>query len=195
MLFRSRWRLKRQMIVESLTLSAVGDAYSMLVAYLGIRSILALAPADLPRLDEVHIDVPTIVFALAISTIAGLVIGVSPASQLGKADVGETLASGMRSTASRGAGRLRFALVSAQVALSAICLIASGLLLQSLLNLLNVDRGFDTNHIITAGVSLPNSRYPTPESRVAFVRTAPISAADKEKIFHANADRLLRLSG
>ena len=191
----SRWRLKRQMIVESLTLSAVGGACGMLVAYLGIRSILALAPADLPRLDEVHIDVPTIVFALAISTIAGLVIGVSPASQLGRADVGKALASGMRSTASRGTGRLRFALVSAQVALSAICLIAAGLLLQSLLNLLNVDRGFDTNHIITAGVSLPNSRYPTPESRVAFVRTALDRLRVLPGVTDAAAANMLPLAG
>jgi predicted permease len=172
MLGASRWRLKRQMIVEGLTLSAVGGACGMLVAYLGIRAILALAPADLPRLDEVHIDVPTIVFALAISTIAGLVIGVSPASQLGRADVGEALASGMRSTASREAGRLRFWLIGAQVALSAVALIAAGLLLQSLVNLLNVDRGFDTSHIMTVGVDLPDSRYPTPESRIAFVHTA-----------------------
>jgi len=172
MLGASSWRLKRQMIVESLTLSAVGGACGMLVAYLGIRAILALAPADLPRLDEVHIDVPTIVFALAISTIAGLVIGVSPASQLGRAEVGEALASGMRSTASREAGRLRFWLIGAQVALSAVALIAAGLLLQSLINLLNVDRGFDTSHIMTVGVDLPNSRYPTPESRIAFVHMA-----------------------
>src|SRR5256884_2988489 len=172
MLGASSWRLKRQMIVESLTLSAVGGACGMLVAYLGIRAILALAPADLPRLDEVHIDVPTIVFALAISTIAGLVIGVSPASQLGRAEVGEALASGMRSTASREAGRLRFWLIGAQVALSAVALIADGLLLQSLINLLNVDRGFDTSHIMTVGVDLPNSRYPTPESRIAFVHMA-----------------------
>jgi predicted permease len=195
MLGASRWRLKRQMIVESLTLSAVGGACGMLVAYLGIRSILALAPADLPRLDEVHIDVPTIVFALAISTIAGLVIGVSPASQLGRAEVGKALASGMRSTASRGTGRLRFALVSAQVALSAICLIAAGLLLQSLLNLLNVDRGFDTNHIITAGVSLPNSRYPTPESRVAFVRTALDRLRVLPGVTDAAAANMLPLAG
>jgi len=195
MLGASRWRLKRQMIVESLTLSAAGGACGMLVAYLGIRSILALAPADLPRLDEVHIDVPTIVFALAISTIAGLVIGVSPASQLGRAEVGKALASGMRSTASRGTGRLRFALVSAQVALSAICLIAAGLLLQSLLNLLNVDRGFDTNHIITAGVSLPNSRYPTPESRVAFVRTALDRLRVLPGVTDAAAANMLPLAG
>src|SRR5215472_3953075 len=191
----SRWRLKRQMIVESLTLSAVGGACGILVAYLGIRSILALAPADLPRLDEVHIDVPTIVFALFISTIAGLVIGVSPASQFGRADVGEALASGMRSMASRAAGRLRFALIGAQVALSAVTLIAAGLLLQSLVNLLNVDRGFDTNHIMTVGVNLRTTRYPTPESRVAFLRTALDRLRVLPGVTDAAAANMLPLAG
>jgi predicted permease len=168
----SRWRLRRQMIVESLTLSAVGGSCGVLVAYGAIRLILALAPADVPRLDEVYLDARAVIFTLIISSIAGLTIGVSPAWQFGNADPGEAMATGMRSTASRRAGRFRFVLVSAQVALSAVCLIAAGLLLHSLLNLLNVDRGFDTHHIMTGGVNLPLSRYPTPEKRVAFVRTA-----------------------
>src|SRR5258708_28030362 len=168
----SRWRLTRQMIVESLTLTAVGGACGVSIAYGAIRLILALAPADVPRLDEVHVDARTAIFTLIISTIAGLVIGVSPAWQFGNADAGEAMASGTRTTASGGTGRLRFVLVSAQVALSAVCLIAAGLLLQSLVNLLHADRGFDTNHIMTVGVNPPLNRYPTPGTRVAFVRTA-----------------------
>jgi putative ABC transport system permease protein len=168
----SRWRLIRQMIVESLTLSALGGFCGVLIAYAAIRLILALAPADVPRLDEVQLDPRTVIFALIISTIAGLLIGVSPAWQFGNAKAGEAMATGIRSTASPGAGRLRSVLVSAQVALSAMCLIAAGLLLQSLVNLLNADRGFETNHIITVGVNPPISRYPTPQKRIAFVRTA-----------------------
>jgi predicted permease len=167
----SRWRLIRQMIVESLTLSAVGGACGMLIAYGAIRLILMIAPADVPRLDEVHVDARTLMFTLIISSIAGLVIGLSPAWRSGNTDAGEAMASRMP-TASRGSGRARFVLVSAQVALSAMCLIAAGLLLHSLVNVLNVDRGFDTNHTMTVGVNLPISRYPTPEKRVEFVRTA-----------------------
>jgi putative ABC transport system permease protein len=125
-----------------------------------------------PRLDEVHVDTRTLIFTLIISTIAGLVIGVSPAWQVGNADAGEAMASGTRTTASGRTARLRFVLVSAQVALSAVCLIAAGLLLQSLVNLLHADRGFDTHHIMTVGVNPPMNRYPTPGTRVAFVRTA-----------------------
>jgi predicted permease len=180
----SRWRLIRQMIVESLTLSAVSGACGELIAYGAIRVILVLAPADVPRLDEVHLGARTVIFTLIVSTIAGLVIGVAPAWQFGNADHGDAMASGMRSTASRGAGRLRFVLVSAQVALSGVCLIAAGLLLHSLVNLLNLDRGFDTNHIMTVDVNPPISRYPTSQKRVAFVRTA----LDRLKVLHGVID-------
>jgi putative ABC transport system permease protein len=191
----SRWRLIRQMIVESLTLSAVGGACGVLIAYGAIRIILALAPADVPRLDEVLIGARTVIFTLIISTIAGLVIGVSPAWQFGNADAGDAMASGRRSTASRGTGRLRFVLVSVQVALSAVCLIAAGLLLHSLVNLLNVDRGFDTNHIMTVGVNLPISRYPTPQKRVAFVRTALDRLKVLPGVINVAAANMLPLAG
>jgi len=167
----SRWRLKRQMIVESLTLSAMGGACGVLVAYLAVRLFLAFAPFDVPRLDEVQVDMRAVMFTLIVSTIAGLVIGISPASQLSAAEISEVMPAGTRSTPGRGAGRLRSALVSTQVALGAVCLIASGLLLQSLVNLLNVDRGFDAHQVVTAGVNPPISRYPTVEKRVEFVRT------------------------
>ena len=191
----SRWRLIRQMIVESLTLSAVGGLCGVLIAYAGIRLILALAPADVPRLDEVQLDARTVIFALIISTLAGLMIGVSPAWQFGNAKTGETLAGGIRSTASRGAGRLRSILVSAQVALSAICLIAAGLLLQSLINLLNVDRGFETNHIITVGVNPPISRYATPQTRIAFVRTTVDRLKVLPGVIDVAAANMLPLAG
>jgi predicted permease len=168
----SRWRLTRQMIVESLMLSAIGGICGLFVAYLGVRLFLAFAPFDVPRLDEVHVDMRVVMFALLVSTIAGLVIGISPASQLSAAEISEVMPAGTRSTPGRGAGRLRSALVSTQVALGAVCLIASGLLLESLVNLLSVDRGFDARQVVTVGVSPPVSRYPTLEKRIAFVRIA-----------------------
>jgi predicted permease len=191
----SRWRLRRQMMVESLTLSAVGGACGALVAYVAIRLILTLAPVDVPRLDEVHIDVRTVMFALIISTIAGLVIGVSPAWQFGKAAAGEAMASGTRLMGSRGSGRLRFALVSAQVALGALCLTAAGLLLHSLVNLLSVDRGFDTKHIMTFSVNLPISRYSTLENRVAFLHTAVDRLKVLPGVIDVAAANMLPLAG
>ena len=191
----SRWRLVRQMIVESLTLSAVGGACGILIAYGAIQLILALAPADVPRLDEVHVGARTLIFTLIISSIAGVVIGVSPAWQFGNAVAGEAMANGVRSTASRGTGRLRFGLVSVQIALSTVCLIAAGLLLHSLVNLLHADRGFDAKHIMTVGVNLPIGRYPTPQKRVAFVRTAVDRLKVIPGVVDVGAANMLPLAG
>ena len=191
----SRWRLTRQMIVESLTLSAMGGACGLFVAYLGVRLFVAFAPLDAPRLDEVHIDMRVVMFALLVSTIAGLVIGMSPASQFSAAEMAEVMPTGTRSTSGRGVGRLRSAVVSAQVALGAVCLIASGLLLESLVKLLNVDRGFDARQVVTARVNLPLSRYPTLEKRVAFVRTVLDELRVLPGVTSAAAANMLPLGG
>jgi predicted permease len=167
-----RPRLVRQLLAESLTLAALGGACGALIAFGAIQLIVARAPADLPRLDEVHLEMRTLTFTLVISTIVGLVIGVSPAWQFRTADRGEDVAEGTRSTVGRRAGRLGAVLVSAQVALSGVCVIVAGLLVQSLVNLLNVDRGFDSTHVITVDVNLGSNRYPTIEKQVDFVRTA-----------------------
>jgi putative ABC transport system permease protein len=168
----SRARLVRQMVVESLALSALGGASGICVAYGAMRLILAFAPATVPRLDEVQLDARVLLFTVTISTLAGLVIGLLPAWQFGKTNAGEALATGLRSTAGLHSGRVRSLAVSLEVALSAACLIASGLLLHSLVNLLNIDRGFDAQHIITVDLNLPPSRYPTPAKRAEFVRSA-----------------------
>jgi len=165
-------RLVRQMLAESLTLATFGGACGAVMAFGGIRLILALAPADLPRLDEVHLSTRSFMFTVVISTVVGLVIGISPAWQFGTTNPGEVVAGGTRSTAGRRTGRLRSVLVSAQVALSGVSLITAALLVQSLVNLLNVDRGFDSTHVITVDVNLASTRYPTIEKQIDFVRTA-----------------------
>jgi putative ABC transport system permease protein len=167
-----RARLVRQMLAESLTLATVGGVCGALIAVGGIRLILALAPADLPRLDEVHLDTRSFLFAAVISTVVGVVISVSAAWQFGTGDPGEVVASGTRSTAGRRTGRLRSLLVGAQVALSGVSLITGGLLAQSLVKLLNVDRGFDSADLITVAVNLGSNRYPTTEKQVDFVHAA-----------------------
>jgi putative ABC transport system permease protein len=190
----TRWRLACQMIVESLTLSAVGGACGTLVAYFALPLILMLAPVDLPRLDEVHTDLRTVLFTVIVSALAGLTIAVSPASQLSKADAG-AITSGMRSTGARGAGRPRLVLVSTQVTLSTVCLIAAGLLLQSLVNLLTIDRGFDTTRVMTMAVNLPASRYPTHEERVVFVRTTLDRLRVLPRVSDVAAANMLPLAG
>jgi len=173
-----RPRLVRQLLAESLTLAAVGGVAGVLIAFGAIRLILALAPADLPRLDEVHLNIRTLMFTVVVSTTVGVVIGVFPAWQFGTAAPGELVANGTRSTIGRRTGWFRSALVSAQVALSGVCLMIAGLLVHSLVNLLNVDRGFDSAHVITVDVNLGSSRYRSGtlwsphEKQIDFVRSA-----------------------
>jgi putative ABC transport system permease protein len=167
----SRSRLVRQILVESLLVSGLGGACGVFIAYGAMRLILAFAPVDLPRLDEVQLDTRVLLFTLTISTLGGLVVGLLPAWQFGKADAGEAI-TGVRVTASHSSGRLRSALVSVEVAMSVLCLVAGGLLLHSFINLLNVDRGFDSQHIVTVNLNLGTSRYPTPAKRAEFVHTA-----------------------
>jgi putative ABC transport system permease protein len=160
------------MLVESLTVSILGGLAGWALAYAAIRVILASAPVDLPRLDEIHLDARAFLFTLSISTAAGLLFGLLPAWRFAKADPQDAMRTGARgSTTSRGLGRLRSLLVTLEVGLSVMCLIAGGLLLRSFAKLLDVDKGFDTEHIVTVSLNLPASRYPNGQKRAAFLRS------------------------
>ncbi len=166
-----RGRLFRQMLVESVTLCGIGGVAGLGVAYAAIRLILIVAPADVPRLDEVALDGRMLFFTFVATTAVGLFIGLVPAWR----SAGVPLMDAMNVrpggvSAGRGAGRMRSLLVRAEVAVSVMCLIAGGLLLHSLANLLTVDRGFDVEHLVTVNVNLSGPRYRTPETRVAFRR-------------------------
>ncbi|MGH9594743.1 MAG: ABC transporter permease, partial [Bryobacteraceae bacterium] len=96
-----------------------------------------------------------------------------PALRLARIDPQDALKSGARgSTEGGGATNLRSVLVALETGLGALCLIASGLLLHSFVNLLGVDTGFDTGHLLTVDISLPNSRFPTLEKRTVFFDSA-----------------------
>ena len=167
-----RGRLVRQMLVEGVTLCGIGGLAGVGVAYAGIRAFVLVAPADVPRLDEVGLDARVLLFALATSGAIGLLIGLVAAWRSG--NVGSTEAMTVRSggTPGRGTGRMRSLLVGAEVALSAVCLIVGGLLLHSLTNLLSVDVGFDAERVLTATMSLSGARYQTMAARSAFRRAA-----------------------
>jgi predicted permease len=165
-------RLVRQMLGESLFLASLGGIFGVALAYGAIRMIVAYAPIDLPRLDEVHLDARVLLFTAAISILTGLLCGLLPAWRFGQADPQEVMKSGGRgTTAGRASGHLRSLLVGVETGLSAMCLIAGGLLLHSFVKLVNVDRGFDVDRIITVDLSLPDNRYPKLEAKAAFERT------------------------
>jgi len=168
----SHGRLVRQMLVESVALSVVGGMLGIVAAYWVLHAIVSVAPADLPRVNEVRIDPRVLMFAVCVSLLAGVAVGVLPAWRLGMLHPIEALKSGSMSvTSTRSAGRVRALLVTCEVAVSAVCLVAGGLLVHSFWNLLRVDGGFAANRVLTIDVSLPIQRYTTPVSRSAFIRT------------------------
>jgi predicted permease len=192
----SSGRLVRLMLVESLTLSALGGIAGVLLAYSAIPVILAFAPVDLPRVDEIHLDARILLFTMGISILAGLLFGFLPAWRFAHADPQEAMRSGARgATAGRASGRLRSLLVTLEVGLSAISLIAGGLLLHSFYKLLDVGRGFDTTRIITVTVSLPNTRYPDREKRAAFMQSLLDHVKALPGVVSAGVSNILPLGG
>ena len=203
----SRGRLVRQVLVESLLLAGLGGALGMALAFVATRLIVAHAPVDLPRLDEVHPDARLLLFTLGISTLAGLLFGLFPAWRFARTNPQEAMqASGRGRTATRSSGRLRSLLVGVEVGLSTMCLIAGGLLLHSFVKLLSVDGGFNAERVIAIDLTLPGSRYPDSDKRAAFftsllerVKTLPgVTAAGISNMLPLGGEggnNLLRLEG
>jgi putative ABC transport system permease protein len=144
-----RWRLMRQMLVEALLLSATGTLIGILLARFGIRELLAIAPENLPRLDAVAMDWRVLAFAAAAGLGAAAIFGILPAWRAAQPDIAQILRGGGR-TARPGAGRgMRNGVVVAEVALSFVLLIGSGLMLRSFIALQRIDPGYDTHGILT----------------------------------------------
>ena len=165
----ARSRLVRQLLVESLLLALLGGAVGVLVAWGAVTALRLLAPGSVPRLAEAAIDARVLGFALAVSIVTGLVFGLLPALRSTGADLALVMKEGARGTVSGPARqRLRGVLIVAEVALSFALLIGAGLLVRSLDRLLRVDKGFDAEHVMSAFISLPASRYPELHQQTAF---------------------------
>jgi predicted permease len=163
-------RLVRQMLTESLILAGVGGALGALAAQWALEAIILKAPLDIPGLQYIHMDFTALAFVVLVSVSSGVLFAVLPAWRTARADPQFALTSAGRGTTDRGGGRLRSLLITAEVALSAVCLVAGGLLLNSFVRLLHVDRGFQADHALALELSLPELRYPDGEARGRFVQ-------------------------
>ena len=166
-----RGRLVRQLLAESVVLSLVGGVAGLLLASWGVKALMAVAPDDLPRADGVRIDSAVLVFSMAVSVIAGLVFGIVPAIISSRPDLTVFLRDAGRDGRGGGArGRLRAALVAAQVALALVLLAGAGLAIRSFQRLTHVDPGFRAAGVLTFDISLPEAAYATDESQAQFFR-------------------------
>ncbi|MGH9522253.1 MAG: ADOP family duplicated permease [Terriglobales bacterium] len=167
----SRSRVVRQMITESLVVSVAGGAVGIVVAEYGVRALVALSPPELPRLSAIRVDAMAFVFALSITFVVGIVIGVIPALQA----FGGKLQSRVQLTgrgSSAGHQATRRTLVVAEVALAVVLLACAGLLLRSLQRLFSNDPGFDPAHVLTMQVLEASHRYDKDPARLEFFRQA-----------------------
>ncbi|WP_348263838.1 ABC transporter permease [Telmatobacter sp. DSM 110680] len=164
-----RSRVVRQLLTESLLLSLTGGALGLALAYGGVRALVALLPAGFPRAHDIHVSGPVLAFTLLVSFITGILFGLAPALQASRTDPKEGLQkSGRTSTAGRNQGRLRNALVIAEVSLASVLLIGAGLMLRTFLNLIHLNPGFQQDHLLTASLSLPHAQYKTDEQTAQF---------------------------
>jgi putative ABC transport system permease protein len=166
-----RLRLIRQLLTESLLLASLGGALGLLLSFFLTDLLVAISPANLPRLNEVGLDWRVLGFTAGVVCVVGLLFGLAPALQASKADLNEALKEGSRgSSEGRGRNRVRGALVVSEVALSLLLLVGAGLLIRSFLQLRDVNAGFDPEGVLTMRLSLPSASYPEPAQRVSFFR-------------------------
>ena len=153
-----RSRLVRQLLTESVLLALIGGALGVLVARVGVRALVALAPPGLPRVDAIRLDGLTLTFALVMTTVVGVVVGLIPALHASRSDLNVGIQHGSRRTA--GTSRLtRGALVVSEVALALVLLVGAGLVLRSLNRVLAVKPGFDPTHLLTMQVQVATGEY------------------------------------
>ena len=168
----SRRRLVRQLLTESVLLSALGGAAGIAIALGILRVLPALAPADLPRMENVGLNGTVLLVTSIVTLLTGMLFGLVPALQSSRMHLGATLREGGRGgTAGRSGLRLRRGIVAAQLALVVVLLTGAGLLLRTFITLQRVELGFSTEKLLTFNVQLAGAKYPRGAQAVEFFET------------------------
>jgi len=191
----TRGRIVRQLLTESVLLAVIGGAAGVLLAMWLATALLALSPIELTMGRELQVDVNVVLFALAVSTGAGVIFGLAPARQSLQVNVHEDLKQTSRSGSSVKQRRLRATLIAAEIALSLVLLVGAGLTIKSLIKLQREPAGFDPDHVLTVTVSLSNTRYATPQLKANFWEQALAALAQTRGVQAVGATSRLPLSG
>jgi putative ABC transport system permease protein len=189
--------LVKQLLTESILLCTFAVVPGLLLAYGGLRAVLAIAPAGaLPRAAEVSLDWRVLLFTIAISGGAALLFGLVPAFQVSRLNLTTALREEGRSATVGGARqRLRSALVVAEISLAFVLVIGAGLLLRSFTKLTAVDPGFNPEHVLTARISLPIPAYPTVNATDAYYRAFREKMKSLPGVIDASGVNVIPLSG
>ncbi|HKO98502.1 MAG TPA: ABC transporter permease [Pyrinomonadaceae bacterium] len=168
----NRWRVIRQLLTESVLLSLAGGVIGLLIAYWGVDALVATLPDSqlnaLPFLKTLKIDSTILLFSIGLSLLTGIVFGLAPAIQSSRPDLNEVLKEGGRSTAGGARQRLRSVLVAAEIAMAVVLLVGAGLMMKSLLKLLQSNVGFNAQNVLTMTVAIPMAKYTDANQQIAF---------------------------
>jgi putative ABC transport system permease protein len=195
-------RLRWQLAVESVLLAAAGGALALLVASWALSGLVALAPARLPRLENVSLDFTAVLVAALISLCVTVLFAFAPSSHMRRADTFAELKAGGPGRSSDGrSSRTRGVLVAAEVAMATVLLIGAGLFVRTVIQLLNVPIGFETDHLLTARLTLPRpndaarAAYLDPARRVAFYRETLRRVGSLPGVEHAAMSTQIPMGG
>lgn len=155
----ARTRIVRQLLTESLMLALLSAVVGLGAAQLGVRAIVALAPATVPRIAEARLDPVTLIFALLVASGSSVLFGVLPAWQASQLDLQSGLRQGGRTSSGPAAGRLRNGFIAVQAALSFVLLLTAGLFIRAAIAAEHTRPGFDPSSIFTARTALPSAQY------------------------------------
>jgi putative ABC transport system permease protein len=186
------WQLVRQTLAEAIVLAGLGTLIGVGLAYLGIRQLLVIAPANLPRLNAIDIDLKVLAFAILAGLLSAVIFGVIPALRTAKPNLMDTLRAAGRSGA-LGAAGLRNAVVVAEVALAFVLLIGSGLMVRTFINIQRVNLGFDPRGLLT--FQLLGNIGNTPQERETFKRQLREQLASVPGVHSVTASNPLPLAG
>jgi len=164
-----RWRVVRQLLTESMLIALLGGALGVVFAWWGTNLLVALKPQNLPRLDEIGVDLRVFGFTLGVSLLTGMIFGLVPAWTASRAAGSSGLKEGSRgASASRSQQRVRSAFVIGELAVALVLLVGAGLLVKTFWKLRNVEPGFSPDHLLTMRVELPETRYQEVEPQTRF---------------------------
>ncbi len=163
-----RAQLIRQVLAESLVLSAVGGVLGLLVAWAGVRFVHALPQGSLPRMQDVRLDAGVLLFAAVTSIIVAIVFALVPALQASRAGLRDTIQAFSGVTSGSSSNRLLGALVVIEVALALVLLVGAGLMTRSFAQLMRVSPGFEPANLVAVQIYLPTTKYTTGLQRTRF---------------------------
>ena len=191
-----RARIVRQLLTESLVISVAAGSAGLVLGFAGLKVLLRLAPASLPRAHEIGVDWRVLAFTLGLAVLTGVAFGLVPALRASSASVEESLRDdAAASVGARRGRRAQGVLIVGELALALVLLVGAGLLVRSFIRLNDVQPGFDTSNVLAARIRLTPDRYASPAAQQAFFHAVVDRLRQRPGVVDASLSRTLPLSG